>query len=228
MGNNLLEEVEEGLGKELINRNSDTLIDYGEMLLKDIFNSDVIDQIPVIKTIAAFSKTGLAIKERFFAKKLINFLNTYQLGYIDESELDSFKVKMEDANYKSKVIETIMVYLDRYNDTYKAILISKVFIGYIQSKYNWDKFVLFCNCIDLLLINDLKILNEAALTRNEDGGINNITSTENIGTMTRLENIGFLISEGIYGLVFGTAPITNIYKISADGNLFLQTINNNY
>ena len=61
------------LANELVSETRDIMIDYLQLAITDIFEDHLLSEIPVVKTIAAICKTGLAIRDRYFAKKLLAF-----------------------------------------------------------------------------------------------------------------------------------------------------------
>ena len=59
--------------EELYKSTEELVIDYGELALASVFKSNISSEIPIIKTLASTYKIGIAVRERFFAKKLLVF-----------------------------------------------------------------------------------------------------------------------------------------------------------
>ncbi len=54
---------------------ADTVKDYAELGIDAIFNSEIVDAIPVVKSISAILKGVATIQDRMFLKKLATFLS---------------------------------------------------------------------------------------------------------------------------------------------------------
>jgi len=224
---NIIGRIQEEFSNELVTKSSDLAIDYLQLGLDTVFNSTILEEVPVVKTIAATYKMGLAIKERFFAKKLLAFIVDLRNGTCDESRKNKFITKMQDSGYRHKVTETLLVFIDSYTSLNKALMVSRIFNDYINGKYNWEKFLLFSNCIDLLFVDDIHIL-EMFYKTNEKiiEGSNEIKDKR--GSLHRLVHLGFLNSEGSnFGVMFGQNPVVLAYTLSQDGQEFFESVTRN-
>ncbi len=82
--NNILEELE----KSILEKPSDLAMEYLEIGLDEITNSEIIKNIPVLKTVVSLFQTGMSIKERHFAKKLMVFATHLYNDSVTECELE--------------------------------------------------------------------------------------------------------------------------------------------
>lgn len=111
----------EEIGKELIEPTFDLGTDYAELALDEFFDDGLLKEVPVVKTLVALVKTGIAIKERFFIKKFLVFLKEFHLGGEDKEELKEFKKKFdEDKKYREKITEQILVIVEQLDSVQKA------------------------------------------------------------------------------------------------------------
>lgn len=212
------------LAEELVSKSQDLMIDYLQLAITDIFEDHVLSEIPVVKTIAAACKTGLAIRDRHFAKKLLVFLSEFHKGEYDESNRQSFISDMNDPHYRNKVVETVTIYLDRYTDLTKSIMLSRLLVSYINGKFDWLKFDFFSNCLDLLFVHDVNVLKALHLDTEKSINEQSEIVQENKGTLNRLAHLGFIHIETYQSFVAGRAPVHAKYNISSDGIKFYESI----
>ncbi|MDE1944537.1 MAG: hypothetical protein KGH97_03555, partial [Patescibacteria group bacterium] len=74
------------LGQEIIEPNLDLAIDYSEIGLDEFFDNGLLKEIPIVRSLAAIVRTGIAIRERFFIKKFVVFLRELHQGSVDKKE----------------------------------------------------------------------------------------------------------------------------------------------
>lgn len=147
------------LVKSLISKSSDASIDFTELALDNVLENETVKEIPVIKSIIAVANIGLAIKERHFAKKTLGLLKQFWNANLDQKKLDSFVARIHSDNkYKNKVIDQIIIILDRYIEEEKASIMGKLFAAHINGDINEDQFFEYLIILDQLYLNDLNVL----------------------------------------------------------------------
>lgn len=52
----------------------DGLMDVAEYSIDEVFNNEIIKQIPIVKTVIGAIQTGINIHDRLFLKKIVAFL----------------------------------------------------------------------------------------------------------------------------------------------------------
>lgn len=140
---------------------------------------------------------------------------------------------MSNIKYKEKVIDTIMIFIDNFKEEEKSKIYANLFKSYIIGILNWDKFINFSNCLDILFLYDIEILKHFYKTENEVGYNISKDMEEHKGTLNRLQYLGFLESDMLQSISLdsmklggnNTAPIKISYYISNDGVLFYESIN---
>ncbi len=81
---NIIDEIEKTIFDEPL---ADLAIDYLDIGLDMVLDSEIIKAIPVVKTFVSLYKGTMSIKERFFAKKLMIFANEIYSGQVSEEEI---------------------------------------------------------------------------------------------------------------------------------------------
>ncbi|WP_010247319.1 hypothetical protein [Acetivibrio cellulolyticus] len=223
------------LAKELYRKTNDTLVDYGELALDLIFKDQIVSDIPIIKTLASLCKVGLTIRERFFARKLLIFLKEYQQGTIDDEKKQKFEDSMSNSKYRQKVADTLMVLIDAFREESKSAILAKLFKRYIDGIYNWEKFIYFSNCLDILFLNDTntlkhyyRIYSEPSYYIYGNSGLHEYKKDK--GALNRLEYLGFLKSNitqsiDLNRIRIGTATkIESEIDITDEGKIFFESL----
>lgn len=143
---NLIEGIEKNFFDEPL---TDLAIDYLDIGLDMITNSDIVEAIPVVKTFVSLHKGAMSIKERFFAKKLLVFAYEVNSGQVSEKEIQKRKTAIKnDEKWIKREIEEITVFLDRFDFAYKAKILAKLYVGFINKKISSDKYLNMLSIVD--------------------------------------------------------------------------------
>lgn len=79
----LQKNLTESISDEIIETTIDLSIDYAEITMDEIIDG-TLREIPLIKTIYSLGKLGYSIREKFFVKKILTFLQEFHSQKIDE------------------------------------------------------------------------------------------------------------------------------------------------
>ncbi len=131
-------------------------IDVGEFALDSVVEvtEPLIESIPILKLLYGLAKTGANIKERFFMKNLIQFLNEFSKENVDAKVKKKFKHKHGEEVSKN-VVERIILILDRNIDDKKNSLVAKVFTAFLNEKIDFSEFKELTSVIDRMFVEDL-------------------------------------------------------------------------
>ncbi len=157
---------EQKLGKSLIETiaNSgtrDIAIDLAEIgvdrILQDL-QDETLSQVPILKTLYSIAKTGLAIRDYFFLKKLFLFIAGFK--DIDDKLRKKLENDMAEPNSREELGEQILNSLERFDQITKAEALSKLFIAHLQDEINHQEFLRYSYALDKIDIQSIEILNE--------------------------------------------------------------------
>lgn len=186
---------------ELTTNTNDVIIDYAEIGLDIIFTDEIVQLLPVLKTIASACKVGMAIRERHFAKNLFDFLKEFREGNIDPEKLESSRVKLEsNIKYRNRVVDHIILMLDRYVDSEKSKIMGRLLIGYINGVCDTKQFIEMSSCLDLIFISDCEVLMDIYIkskTMPSDGRIGKFINFEDEISEKIFSSIGRLRANGL-------------------------------
>ncbi len=125
-------------GKEILDRTLALSEDYLEIPLDALTQSDVLKEVPIVKTFLAFIHIGVSYREKSFLRKILKFLAEYNSGSIDEYKISDFKNRFEsDQKHRDKVLDFLLLELDRINSEEKALILGRLFLAYINDYINW-------------------------------------------------------------------------------------------
>jgi hypothetical protein len=146
---------------ELLNPNIDLAIDYSEIYIDDLIQNETLKEIPIIKTVVGIINTGISINNFFFAKKLLSFIKEFNTGQINKKNKINFQKKiLEDSKFRKKTTEHIMIYLDRFNDVNKALILANLFKSYVEEKISFEKFVFISVSLEKLHPHSYRFLSD--------------------------------------------------------------------
>jgi hypothetical protein len=160
---------------------SDLATDYGEIALdevaKKITENEVVNEVPFVKTLVGGIKGGFAVREWHYAKKLFRFLLDFQNDNYDITELEKYRHELNTDRNKKRVVEHLMVSIDRITVENKVTVLAKLFEAYLDKNIEgWDRFVALTVCLDNLNPAGFLFLHE--MSKKEHWANNSTNSSE--------------------------------------------------
>ena len=160
-------QLEATFSKELINPTLDLAPDYAEIGLDAFSSSDLFKEVPIVKTAIALFKTGLAVREWHFVKKILAFLKELHSNVSESEQARAFREQIDnDPTFRRKVTEHLLVIIDRLLDTEKAQILARLFRAHVHKHLTWDQFVDLSIVLDSLRRESQTFLKEIADTGN--------------------------------------------------------------
>lgn len=135
-------------------------IDYGEIALDALTDSELLKQIPVLGTLNKVCGFVGSVSNGLFAKKLLKFL--YEFKDISAKErrkmISNVVVNTEE---RQRIGETLMLILDKLNDMSKPTLLARAFRAFLEEKISLQDFIDLAQSIDLVRVTYLPQLKAA-------------------------------------------------------------------
>lgn len=151
------------VGLSLVSNNFDNALDYAEIGLDAFVTNDILKEIPIVKTVVGVVKSGLKVKEIFFAKKILTFLKEFHSGKLPPNKVDEFREKFTaDEKYREKVMEQVMIFNDTFLQVEKSKVFANLFAAHINDKYGWDDFINLSLCLEKMNMYAVGLLGEMA------------------------------------------------------------------
>lgn len=147
------------LGKDIFEQNGDLCQDYLQLGLDEVLDSKILENIPVVKTFVSLIKTVNTVQERFFAQKLLIFATSIHRGTVSEGELTKRRDAIKNNNSEiKKEVEQIIIFLDKFDFAYKAEILAKLYIAFINGVISSDKYLNMLPIIDKWHQGDKQLL----------------------------------------------------------------------
>lgn len=174
---NIIYEIEKTIFDDPL---SDLAIDYLDIGLDMILDSEIIEAIPVVKTFVSLYKGTMSIKERFFAKKLMIFASEIYSGQVSEEEIEKRKIAIKNnEKWVKKEIENIVIFLDKFDFAYKAKLLAKLYILFLNKKVGLERYINMISIIDKWQKYDNELLKKL-YNGYKEGKINGFIGEKNV------------------------------------------------
>lgn len=147
------------VSQELIEPTLDVAQDYAELGIEELIDSPIIEHVPIVKAVVALCKTGIAIRERHFVKKLLAFLHEFQSGGCQTPRAAEFRKRLQsDETFRNKVVEHLLVIIDRFVTVEKANILGHLFRAHVDGLFDWDGFMGASIALDLLQPDGITVL----------------------------------------------------------------------
>jgi hypothetical protein len=132
--------------------------DLGEVVLDSILDDGVLKEIPIIGSVVALFKTGSNIRDRFYLKKLLLFLQAMaSLSPDDKHRFSSF---FESSKERERFGESLLLLLEKSNDMQKPELLGHLWAACARGELPFDQCMRISFMIDSVYFSDLTFLSE--------------------------------------------------------------------
>ncbi len=151
MKNNKLESaLPNSLGKDL----TDLGVNILEVGVDEVINEGVLKEIPIIGSAVGLIKSGVSIKDHFYVKKLMKFLDAFK-DIDEESRVKFVSEELKDETKKEKFGETVLALIEKSDDTDKFKLYAKIFEICFSGHCKYDDAIKTCWMIENTFYSDL-------------------------------------------------------------------------
>ena len=134
----------------------DGLMDVAEYSIDEVFNNEIIKQIPIVKTVIGVIQTGINIHDRLFLKKIVAFL--VGINHISEKQRKKVIDKINSSKkYRMKVGEKLLYIIDKCDDYINAENIAKLFSAMVKGDISYEQYLEASRIISRISMNELKL-----------------------------------------------------------------------
>lgn len=88
----------------------DIALDFSEMGIDAAINNDILAEVPVAKSIVAFCKIGVAIRDRNLLKQTLRFIDEFRRNTISPEKIEAYKKKWKILNLQKKSLAGLFIY----------------------------------------------------------------------------------------------------------------------
>ena len=154
---------------------------YGvDRLVEILADSDLLDVIPVVKSLRAITRGAVGIREGLLARNLLRFIAG--VGAVSTKDAERWRDRLGDDT--GEMGERVLRLVDRASAPAKAVLIGRAFRAYLDAECDRQTFLRTVEMIDRSLTEDLVALVEAPSAE----------ADEDSSATARLMSTGLLVS----------------------------------
>lgn len=201
----------DNLGLSLINSKSVDGIELNDIDFIELIDSGILDAIPYLGPVITTLRGTMNLRDKIFTKKFVRFLQDYNNQNIDIDKLDSFQERIQtDKQYRIKVTETLIEYIDTFKSSRKIEIYSNLFSSYISGVFSWEYFLQLSESLERV---DVQYLEEIPKIDTFEG--KEVTEYDEEETMaeSNLESSGLAIRMSTWSSdIYPTKIGKDIYK----------------
>lgn len=137
----------------------DLSMDITELGVDVAISEGILSEVPIVKTVVAIGKTGLAIRERNLMKQTIAFINGVNEGDISEEQKNRYREKFDnDPKHASSELERVLILLDSNTDMIKSKILGLLYSAYLKGAVSWEVFCEYSEVNRRMFVEDYKLL----------------------------------------------------------------------
>lgn len=145
---------------------SQVSVAIAEVGLDTFLDEGVLRDIPLVGTVVSIVRSGCAIRDKLFIRKLGMFL--LSLSDIPQAKKEAFARKLDAApEFRRKVGDNLILLLERLDDFEKPQLLADAFKAYVRGDISYADFRRLSSAIDIAFIDDLRALTAAEPTSDD-------------------------------------------------------------
>lgn len=208
---------------EIIYDNKDTLQEYTEMTIDSFLEDGILKDIPLINTLMGVGKAVISVRDMHFIKKTLLFVEELKKDEVSIQRLAEHRKELEkDTRKAEKELETIIVYIDRCNESDKSKLLAKIYRAFYMKYIDWEEFKCYSSIIENLNLYDLELLREIY-----DKYLIKEDEHPSVGQVSRLSSLGLV--QYFNGQVIRTGNgVTMRGRITGEGKKLCEIIFDNW
>jgi hypothetical protein len=216
------------LKDSLFNDNvKDIGMDISELIIDNAMNEGVLKEIPIIKSIVAFCKTGMAIRERNLLMQTIAFIQGLNEKNISQEKKEKYLNRLSNIDIAEKELGRVLYLLDSQIENIQSKILGRMYFAYVEEEINWNKFCELAEANRRMFVSDYDVLLRLSKNRTSEQLLDN----NNKYIVGRLIGLGLMVEKES-----PTAERTLVEKLNRDtkygGNSELKGIfrrfNNDY
>ncbi|CCE98488.1 conserved hypothetical protein (plasmid) [Sinorhizobium fredii HH103] len=129
----------------------------GDVALDGIIGSGALDGVPVLGTMVSIARTGSAIRDLVFQRKVLAFLVSFGTE-TDPTARQEFVRKIEDQDHGQRFGETILLLLERMDDLSKPVIVGRLMAAAARGDISLKEGLRLSRIVDRAFIEDLVLL----------------------------------------------------------------------
>lgn len=193
-------------------------VDLLESSLDTLFSSEVVKEIPIVKSLIAIGKTGVMLKNRNFIRQTLAFMNELNNGTISVEKKEKFSERIRNGDKKAQEeVERIMLILESTIDLEKSSILAKFVVAYVNENLSYSQFHELTDILNRSYLSDMETLLQIKCGAIED------STNQELHRIERLAGMG-LVHKTLKSIAFrGGYGREDVYlRMSSIGTLFCE------
>jgi hypothetical protein len=129
----------------------------GDIALDSVITSGALDGVPVVGTLVNIARSGAAIRDLVFQRKVIAFLTSFA-NESDPTSRKEFVRKIEEQDDGQRFGETILLLLERMDDLSKPVIVGRLMAAVTRGDMSLKEGLRLSRIVDRAFIEDLLLL----------------------------------------------------------------------
>ena len=130
------------ISDEIKSKSLDLAIDFSEIAVDEFIKTNILTEIPIVKSVVAFYNVSKSVVDRHKVKKILTFFQEFNRGQIDDLKYNQFMQKFNsDESYKNQVVETILLLNERFLQVEKSKILANLIIAHINEDLSWKDLI---------------------------------------------------------------------------------------
>ncbi len=135
---------------------ADELATIGDVALDGLITSGALDGVPILGSLIGVYKAQKDIRQSLYLQKVIRFLRG--LAGTTAADRAAFTSRLNNSNKMEEFGETILLILDKIDDTTKPGIIGKIMAAHINGKINYSTAMRLASIVNRCYAADLEYL----------------------------------------------------------------------
>lgn len=131
----------------------------GDIALDSVITSGALDGVPVVGTLVNIVRSGAAIRDLMFQRKVIAFLTSFA-NESDPASRKEFVRKIEERDDGQRFGEIILLLLERMDDLSKPAIVGRLMAATARGDMTLVEALRLSRIVDRAFIEDLRLLPE--------------------------------------------------------------------
>lgn len=192
-----------------------------ELGIDSIIDNDLLKNLPIVNLVIGTLKTGQNLRERNLLRQTVTFIKTFNDNSISPDKLSKHRQLLDlNPSLAEEELGRVLLLLDENIDLKKSQILSRLYGGYINNDFCWNKFCELSEIVRRIFITDLSLLNNIY-----SGNIHETTQCKHYQA-ERLISLGLLdFSDKFHRMGSTNAePMPRNIALSELGKLFIKYI----
>jgi hypothetical protein len=129
----------------------------GDIALDGVISSGALDGLPVLGAVVSLARSGSAVRDIVFQRKVITFLISFA-SESDPSSREEFVRKVERKGDGRRLGETVLLLLERMDDLSKPVIVGRLLAAAAREDMSLPEALRVSRIVDRAFVEDLRLL----------------------------------------------------------------------